>query len=141
MIFWSWHDSCKKKILVWGVKEDYESTYNLLQYEVLKGNIEIVALCCRKHDITQKTLDGLQLISKEELCNFDFEYIVIANPIGYMSILNDAEQIIRDRKVKVLSSEIFKLPRFDFNEYIESNVNLKAMISNFDILSKYEVET
>lgn len=66
---------------------------------------------------------------------------MIANPIGYMSILNDAEQIIRDRKVKVLSSEIFKLPRFDFNEYIESNVNLKAMISNFDILSKYEVET
>lgn len=43
------------KVVVWGIRQEYNEIYNSLQLEQLKGVIKIVALCCRKEDI-KKTL-------------------------------------------------------------------------------------
>ena len=55
------------KCVVWGIGNDYEIVINQLQFEVCKGNVEVVALVARQQDVIGKKLDGYSIILKEEL--------------------------------------------------------------------------
>ena len=118
----------KSRIVVWGIRDDYEMIYNQLQMEIQKGNIEIVALCCRKADIPSPTKDGYPIVSKETLADYDFDFIVIANDLAYKSIYKEAQEVVAQKKlaepskeITIVSSNIFTIPRFDFKTFVTNN--------------------
>ena len=53
--------------VVWGIGNDYEKLINQFHFEILKGNIKILALVARPQDIIGGTLDNFKIISKEEM--------------------------------------------------------------------------
>lgn len=115
--------SSQKKVVVWGIREDYFKIFKKLQFETQKGHIKVVALCCRKEDITTDTYDGFPLVSKEDLFKLDFDCIVIANKGAYKSIYTDASEIVNLKKyhqnktIKIISSDAVSHPEFDFGSY------------------------
>lgn len=118
----------KSRIVVWGIRDDYEMIYNQLQMEIQKVNIEIVALCCRKADIPSPTKDGYPIVSKETLADYDFDFIVIANDLAYKSIYKEAQEVVAQKKlaepskeITIVSSNIFTIPRFDFKTFVTNN--------------------
>lgn len=127
----------RKKIVVWGINKEYESIYNQLKFETLKGNIEVIALCCRACDKFCNYLDNFKLVSKEELSNLDFDYIVIASKASFESIKKDAISVVeniektKNIEVGLLPYEIFLLPGFDFSNYLDHQ---KQSIESEEIL-------
>ncbi len=108
------------KCLIWGIGNDYEEIINQLQFEVLKGNIEILALVARPQDIVGKTLDGISIITKEEMRGggIGFDYLIIASKLYYKEIYKQAkEQGIGEDKI--INGAVMTLPLFDFNRYIQ----------------------
>lgn len=39
-----------KKVIIWGMGDNYESLLNQILFEIYKGNISIEAIACRKQD-------------------------------------------------------------------------------------------
>lgn len=127
------------KVVVWGIKEDYEDIYNQLKFEELKKNIEVVALCCRKEDIYSKQIDGYPLKCKEDLLDLSFDYIVIANKASYNAIEIEAQEVINKKtdNIDIISGEIFKLSHFDFRVYVENKVPNHIINENYKNVKKF----
>lgn len=131
------------KVVVWGIREDFDEIYNSLKYEENKNNIQIVCLCCRKDDIESPTQDGYAVVCKDDLISKEFDYIVIANKGAYKAIEKEAIDIIHRKnasnKIVILSSDIFKIPRFDFDLCINQNNCLKKILLQHDIIKDFDI--
>ena len=114
------------KCIVWGIGNDYEKIVNQLQFEVAKGNIQIEALVARKQDIIESSLDGMRLISKFELRNIKFDFLIISSSVYYMEIYKEAlEMGIMEEQI--IKGEVMNIPLFDFGRYIrliENNITI-----------------
>ena len=64
-----------RRCIIWGTGNDYERLYNSIQFEVYKGNIEIVAIVTKKENIFCKYLDNILLITKKEM-------VIVNNCVG-----------------------------------------------------------
>lgn len=104
-----------EKVLLWGAGDMYLKRRQLLQFEIYKGNIECVAICSRDHYANY--IDGLKVISAEEIRNFAYDWIIVFSDASFGTI----KQLI-DNKYgvgeKVLDSRIFNIHNFDFKRYI-----------------------
>ena len=78
------------KVVVWGIGEDYDNVYNSIELQILKNNIEIVASCSSEVDKISPTFEEKPLITKNKLCKFTFDYIIIANKGSFYSIQKEA---------------------------------------------------
>jgi len=114
------------KIIVWGIGDYYNNYKNNLDFEVLKGNIEIVAMVSREH--FSNTLDGKPVIFKEDISKFAYDYIVVfAN--RFDEIKNEALALGITRE-KIIDGSIFRLPCFDFSRYSSLIKNPVTIISD-----------
>ena len=55
----------KYKFLLWGMGQTYLKRRALLDYEIIKGNIECIAFCAR--DIMVNKIDKIPVISKHNV--------------------------------------------------------------------------
>lgn len=117
------------KVVVWGIRQEYNEIYNSLQLEQLKGVIKIVALCCRKEDIKKNSYDGYPVVTKEDLFSIEFDIIVIANKGSYGNIYRIADEIKQDKAklgidIFIIPYFIFTKPRFNFERDVIKATNL-----------------
>ena len=66
-----------KKVVFWGRSGGYEGILNQILFEIEKGNISVEALVCEKEDIYCSQIDSFPIISKEELADVNFDYLII----------------------------------------------------------------
>lgn len=105
-----------KKCILWGMGREYELLLNQVLYEIYKGNIEISAIICRERDKYCSRRDGFDIITKNELGNIKFDYIIITSTKFYEEIKQEAVNIGIDEHC-IISGTVFKLPKFDFQLY------------------------
>ena len=65
----------KKKIVVWGSFQEYEEHKAELDIEVLKGNVEIIAIMFLDEDVI-RIVDGHPVIRVEQLLEIQYDYII-----------------------------------------------------------------
>lgn len=118
-----------KKCLIWGNGLTYEKYINHIHFEVLKGNIEVCAIICKKEDKYCRTRDGYFIISKEDIQNFEFDYIIIASEKHYNEIYSAALGLGIQRE-KIINGKVFALPLFDFKRYVSLVENPVTILSD-----------
>ncbi len=118
-----------RKCIIWGTGNDYDRLYNSIQFEVYKGNIEIAATVSKQENIFCKYIDGIPLISKEEIYRFDFDYIIICSSRFFREICNEIRTLGIDRS-QILNGNVFSYACFDFNKYIRLIENPITIISD-----------
>lgn len=116
-----------KKCLVWGIGDEYNSCYNQLLFEELKGNLFIEALISK--DKYAKYIDAKEVIDKAEIFNYVFDYIIVFNKVKFLTIKNEAIEL-GVTKDKIIDGRIFEIPNFDFKRYCSLIENPITIISN-----------
>lgn len=117
----------KEKCVIWGMGNDYESILNSVRFEICKGNIQVVAIVCSKEDQYCKNRDGFPVISKEELLELDFDYVIIASTAFNKQIKEEAVKLGVD---KIVDGQLFRQPLFDFGLYSRLIKNPVTIISD-----------
>lgn len=118
-----------RKCIIWGIGNDYQRLYNSIQFEVYKQNIEIVAAVSKKEAMLYKYIDHIPLITKGEIHNFEFDYIIICSKLYFHEISDEVRALGIDR-TKVLNGNVFSYALFDFNRYISLIENPVTIISD-----------
>lgn len=116
------------KCIIWGIGGDYEKILNQVLFEIYKKNISVEALVCKKEDKYCISKDGFRLITKKELWNVQFEYIIIASHCFFCEIKKEAMECGIEEK-RIINGKVFELPLFDFGRYrklIENPVTILA---------------
>lgn len=118
-----------KDCLIWGFGKDYELIVNQIQYEIFKKNINILGIVCRSTDKYCIYYDNFKLISRNEINEYNFDYIIIANKLSFNTIKEEALSLNIPAE-KIIHSEVFELPFFDFSKYIQLIENPLTIISD-----------
>lgn len=116
-----------RKVIIWGIGNEYESIINQIKFEMLKGNMVVEALVSR--DIVTPYFDGFPVIHKEELNRLEFNYCIISSAPLYESIEEEAIKA-GIPKGKLINGKVFKLPDFDFKKYINLMENPVTILSD-----------
>lgn len=119
----------KERCIIWGMGKDYESILNQINFEIYKGNIEVIAIVCRKVDKYCEKRDGFPIILKEELIELDFDYVIISSSLFFKQIREEAVQLGIEQS-KIINGQIFKKPLFDFQSYSELIRNPVTIITD-----------
>lgn len=106
-----------KKVVIWGSGYDYDRYYNAIQCAVLLKQIQVVAIVNQEMGI--KYIDGIKVIRKNDLGEINFDYLVVAEVKSYKEIERIAQNECLIDRDKIINGEVFLLPGFDFNKYIE----------------------
>lgn len=117
------------KVIIWGIGDDYEKIYNQLLFEQYKGNIEIVALVARKEDIYVNRKDGYVILVKEQLKEYQYDYVIITSSRFFNEIVKDAVSMGIERK-KIINGKVFSISNFDFIRYSNLIENPITIISD-----------
>lgn len=117
------------KCVVWGIGNDYENLVNQIQFEVAKGNIIITALVARSQDIVEKTLDGIIIVTKEEMKDMTFDYLIVTSSLYFQRIVEEAKEL-NISEDKIINGSVMKLPFFDFRRYVSLVENRITILSD-----------
>lgn len=110
------------KCIIWGTGVLYDDYINNICCEIVKNNIEIVAVT--SDDQYMLSIDGFLYVKKEEIPKIIYDYIIVA--CDFNSAKNEALALGIPFE-KMLKVQIFRFPKFDFNEYVllkESNISI-----------------
>lgn len=118
-----------KKVLLWGMGDDYEKLLNSILFEIHKGNIVVEAVVCKEEDIFCPQRDGFRIISQKDIKNYEFEYILVMSSHYFKEIKNQAisEGISENR---IIDASVFSLQFFDFKLYASLLENPVTIISD-----------
>lgn len=123
------------KCIIWGNGYDYEKVINQINFEICKGNIEIIALVSRQQDIVEKTFDGHIVIQKEEIKEIPFDYLIIASSLYFDEISGEAAEMGITEE-KIINGLVLNVPLFDFDRYVQL-MNKKITILSDDCWGGY----
>lgn len=115
-----------KKVLFWGMTEVFQYYKNILNGEMLKGNIEPVAIVSREK--LCKKLDGLDIIDKNDISNYEFDYLIIFAK-AFKQIKNEAVALGVPEN-KIINCDVLRFPCFDFERYTSLIENPVSIITN-----------
>jgi len=118
-----------KRCVLWGAGDQYETIINQIKFEELKGNLECVAILSKSAARFAKKRDGYDVISKEELNDIEFDYLIITVEQYYEEILAEALAMGIPRK-KVINGQVLKIPNFDFRRYSSLRENPITILSD-----------
>lgn len=105
-----------KKCILWGMGLEYEFLLNQVMFEIHKGNIEVTAVICREKDKYCSKRDGFDVITKKELGEKEYDYIIVTSTQFFDEIKQEAIDIGIDEH-RIISGTVFHLPQFDFQLY------------------------
>ncbi len=116
-----------KNCLIWGISDEYTAHINQINFEVLKGNINILAMISK--DKFSSYIDGKKIIGKEDIIQYQYDYIIIFNKVRFQEIKDEAMKLgVPDKKI--MNGSIFHIPNFDFLKYTSLIENPKTIISD-----------
>lgn len=115
--------------IIWGTGNDYDRLYNSIRFEELKGNIHIAGAVTKKENMFAKFIDGIPLIASSELCDVQFDYIIVCSNLHFNEICDDIQDLGIERN-KILMGNVFSYARFDFSKYISLIENPVSIISD-----------
>lgn len=115
--------------IVWGIGDEYEKIVNQLHFERIKGNLEVTALIAREKDIVGKTFDGICVISKKEIFEYKFDYLIITSSLFYNDIYKEAIEMGIDEE-RIINGGALSIPLFDFARYIRLIQNRITILSD-----------
>ena len=118
-----------KKVILWGMGIEYDSLLNNIRYEILKKNIIVEAIVCKKCDIFCANRDGFPVISKEQINRVVFDYLVITAAKFFDEIKRDAKEIGIPEE-KIIDGRLFREPFFDFSRYVSLIENPVTILSD-----------
>lgn len=119
----------RDKCIVWGMGNDYESILNQIQFEIYKGNIEVIAIVCREEDIYCECRDGFPVFQKENVKNLDFDYVIISSS-SYLKQIQAEIINLGIARNRIINGQIFKKPLFDFKMYSQLIKNPVTIITD-----------
>ena len=100
-----------RKVIIWGDGVGYERIINQIKFEIIKENIQIQALVIRPEDFVGERLDGFKVINKEEIFNYEFNYLIITSSKWYKEFLKEARALCVEEKA-IINVKIFLFPFF-----------------------------
>ena len=86
-------------------------------------------MVCRPKDKYCNSRDGFPIITKEELAEIEFEYLIISCPEHFEEIKNEALEC-GVKRVQIIDGQKFLLPLFDFRRYAQLIQNPVTILSD-----------
>lgn len=114
------------RILVWGVGYGYGQYINLLKYQELLGEIEIIGVTGK--DILYDRLDGYPFLSDNQIREAKADYVVVTSDLHFNEIAVEAGKL-QFGEDKLIMAKVFALPGFLFSQYallLHSKVSIIA---------------
>lgn len=116
-----------KKCVLWGANKEYNEAYNLIQYEILKGNISVECIVSR--DQYSRYMDGYKVIDSSHLMDYEFDYIIVFNDLRFEEIKKEAISLgVREKQI--INGKYMHLPCFDFERYTSLIENPVTIVSD-----------
>ncbi len=118
-----------RKVLLWGMGNEYENLLNSILFEIHKGNIIVEAVVCKIDDIFTSKRDGFRIVTKKDVKVLEFDYVLVTSRHYYEEIKKDAmdEGISESR---IIDASVLYLPFFDFKRYVNLIENPVTIISD-----------
>ena len=117
------------RCVIWGMGEDYEKRLNQVLFEIEKKNIEVIAIVVQEKDRYCKYKDGFQIVVKEELLSYEFDYLIIHSNRFQKDIRREGEMLGITNE-KIIDGKVFELPLFDFSRYVKLLENPVTILSD-----------
>ena len=117
------------KVVLWGLGEGYEELINNVRYEILKENIDVIAIVTDERDIYCPKKDGFIVLPKKELQKLDYDYIVVTAAKYFEEIKKEAIKFGCEDK-RIIFGDVMKLPYFDFGKYVRIIENPVTILSD-----------
>ncbi|SCY98065.1 hypothetical protein SAMN05720606_11482 [Paenibacillus polysaccharolyticus] len=117
----------KYRCIIWGTGIDYDTHINLIKYQELIGDIEIVGVTSNQA-IYQK-VDQIPFISKQDLRNIEFDLLIVASRKFFLEIQKEAVSLGMDHE-NVVNIKIFSLPNFNIDKYMHIQKSKISIFSN-----------
>lgn len=108
-------NTTKRTVMVWGTGVDYDNYINNLKYQEIKNMIKIIGIT--SNQTLYNKIDGYTFIKKNNLINYEFDLLVIANIKKFNEIFLEAINLGID-SVKIINIKVFSLPNFEVDKYI-----------------------
>lgn len=118
-----------RKVVIWGMGNDYESIINQLKFEICKNNIICEALVCRDQDAYVSKKDGFPVVKVSEFYKLKFDYLVIASGKFFDQIRDEAIKMGVEPKC-IIDGRLFHQPLFDFKRYVSLIENPITILSD-----------
>lgn len=118
-----------KKVVFWGTGGGYEQILNQILFEITRGNLSVEALVCKKEDIYFPRRYSFPIITKEELTDVSFDYLVIATKGYFKEIKKEAMDLGIPERI-IIDGNVFTLPLFDFERYCQLLENPVTILSD-----------
>lgn len=118
-----------RRVLLWGMGIDYENALNPIHYEIMKGNIAVEAIVCKKIDMYCRKKDGFRVILKEEIVEHTFDYIIVLSSNKFTEIKREALELGVDEK-QIINGMLLHQPLFDFGRYFSLVENPVTIFSD-----------
>lgn len=112
-------------IVVIGKLNEYLTYYNLINQEIIKGNIIVSAAIL--HDTKVSTIDGIPIFSSPNyVSNSQFDYIIALN-----NNIPVTQKLLEETGInaKILPVRIFEVAYFDFAQYVTLLKNTPSIIA------------
>lgn len=105
------------KIVIWGIGNDFEQLWPFFEHEIKENHVCLIA-CIDKNPSANSYHFGVPCISKTELKNYCFNWIVISSSMYFYDILDEILALGIDED-RVIDGRIFSLSDFDFNLFAQ----------------------
>ena len=116
------------KVILWGSCEEYGIFCKYFQFEVLKGNMQIEAVCLNGvHQISR--IDGIEVIRVEELMFREYDYLIDMNRQERTAVTSILE-LLQVPRSKVILASIFQQAYFDLKRWIAVQESKVSIISD-----------
>lgn len=114
------------KCIFWGMTDIYQQYKNTIDYEIVKGNIEPLAIVSREK--LCKRLDNINIIDKSSIKDYSFDYLII-----FAKAFNQIKKEALENGIpenKIINGNVFNIPFFDFKRYVSLIENPVTIISD-----------
>lgn len=115
------------RIVIWGTGYGYNQYLNLMKYQELLGEIEIVGVTGK--DVFYFSLDGYQFIPIDKLTDIKPDYIVVTTESGFREIVKTG-MAMGMAKERFLLAKVFAIPNFLFSKYVLLHESKVSIIAN-----------
>ena len=116
------------KVILWGSCEEYGIFCKYLHFEVLKGNMQIEAVCLNGvHQISR--IDGIEVIRVEELVSREYDYLIDMNRQERAAV-DRILDLLRVPRSKVILANLFQQAYFDLKRWIAVQESKVSIISD-----------
>ncbi len=115
------------RVLIWGCGLYYSKYINLIKYQEILGEIEIIGVTGR--DKLYDYLDGYSFIQLENIEKDNADYIIVTSEKNYNEISVTARKF-GFKEEQLIIARVFGLPGFRFGNYINLVQSKVSIISN-----------